>query len=202
VPGRRAQIDGLTTAAIDRRLSDPQPAFQSRSPARLIHRCAVLFAPQLTIRVQRHDPAAFVRPINARQQCLVRNAFHPELCGLVVRTASQPPVRALGRGTFTSNGSVDTGGEVQRGLIGDDPGSLTQPFAALPAHLIIMEVGGSAARTKGHRDPSSATNLVFDSAPVAADGADSQRRSGPVPGRHSIKANQTRADVLVDRNHR
>ena len=115
---------------------------------------------QLTVFRESDHPATPSWPVDAGHEGFVGDSFHRELCCLMVAAASEASVRPFDSRTLATGRAVHTCGKAQGGLIGDHPRSFSQPFAALPTDLIVMEVGGSAARTKGHRFPSSLGNLL------------------------------------------
>jgi hypothetical protein len=107
-------------------------------------------AKQLAVFGEGYHSATPIRPVLTSHQSPIGDPFDLELCCQVVRAASEASVRTLDGWTFTVQRPINAGGKTQRGLICGHPWFVSKSFAALPAYLIVVEVGGSAPRAKGH----------------------------------------------------
>ena len=110
----------------------------------------VVQAPELAVPRHSHHPPACVRTVDARQRFLGRNPLHPEGSCLVVGGASEAPILAFHRSSLAPDRPIDAGRKTQGRLIRHHPRPIPQPLAALPAHLVVVVVGGAAAWTEGH----------------------------------------------------
>lgn len=138
----------------------PEPPFEQPPPFGLIHHCLVVSASQLAIVAQSDHTVALSWSVEAGQGNGVRDALHYEVIAQVVGTAAEAPVGAYNRGALTTNRTVHASWEAQRSLVGSDLRPCQQPLPTFPANTIVMLMGGSAARTKGHVVPSSPRNLL------------------------------------------
>ncbi len=107
-------------------------------------------APELAVPGHSHHPPACFRAVDARQRFLGGNPLHPERSRLVVGGASEAPILAFHRSSLTADRPIDAGRETQGRLVRHHPRPIPQPLAALPAHLVVVVVGGAAAWTEGH----------------------------------------------------
>ena len=118
------------------------------------------FATQFAVFSKGNHSATPIRPVVTGHQRPIGDAFHFELGCHVVRAASEVSVRAFDGRTFAIQRPVDAGGKTQRGLVCGHPWFVPESFAALPAYLIVVEVGGSAPRAKGHKGSFFLENLL------------------------------------------
>jgi hypothetical protein len=117
-------------------------------------------ATQLTVFSESNHAATPIRPIVAPHQGFVGDPLHLELGCQVVRAASEAPVRTFDGRTFAIQRPVNAGGETQRSLVCRYSWFVSKSFAALPAYLIVVEVGSSAPGAKGHEGSFFLANLL------------------------------------------
>lgn len=159
-------------------------------------------ATQLAVFSEGNHSATPIRPVVTSHQSPIGDAFHLELGCQVVGAASEASVRTFDGRTFAVQRPINAGGKTQRGLICGHPWLVPKSFAALPAYLIVVEVGGSASRAKGHEGSFFLENLLgsVGSRPVdwsVADGGlperpSSQATPNPVQTNRPVPASAVR----------